>query len=218
MTGVMLFFTNGPCKQTIPMCLHRVNRYTDPMKGLNIRVNVQDHGNHLQFSIGIRDHCIGGMPSNIVLMLRNELGTTKVIDDRTTKSDDCGTAASKGRSSNTGFPHLVQLYHVLTDAGRDFDIHFNFFGDGTSVQIRFTMAVISPMSVEIRPGLASASDSSPRALHHGKNGYMVMTYMIAHNHNKGMALIDFCVVVCTYMFTFHNIECIFILPRYNIGC
>lgn len=126
-------------------------RYTDPVKGIVVNVNIDVLEKTLQFSITVRDNNMCGMPVSAVQYLLENMGRNKVFDYREKKPEAAFNLNGmvKERPSSTGLSHLVELYHHLTSGGdEDFDLQFSFYDDGTLVRIRFTMPLISPVSFD----------------------------------------------------------------------
>ena len=95
------------------------------------------------------DYCPGGLPPTALKFLQDNIGSHKCSDERTTIGTISNRNISKGRSSRTGLPHIVELYHQLTaTGGDDFDMNVTTRDNGTSFRIRFEMNLMAPASSE----------------------------------------------------------------------
>jgi signal transduction histidine kinase len=124
-------------------------RYTDPVKGLEVSLSVDRHDGKLNFALKISDFTHGGLPHAALVFLQEGLGVAKCSRsggyDLQTERD---RPVSKGRSSRTGLPHIVESYHHLTESGTDdFDIAVQTSMTGTTFRVRFAMDLMAPVSV-----------------------------------------------------------------------
>jgi hypothetical protein len=110
----------------------------------------------LKFDMGITDYALGGLPSFAMKFLLNNIGPHKCTDERTKVDLNQNEPLPKGRSSRTGLPHIVELYHQLTaHGGDDFDLHVTTRDSGTYFRLRFVMNHITPI---VTPQEESASN------------------------------------------------------------
>jgi hypothetical protein len=101
----------------------------------------------------VTDFAPGGLPPTALKFLQDNIGTHKCNDERTNSAGNPNRALSKGRSSRTGLPHIVELYHQLTaSGGDDFDMNVTTRDTGTSFRMRFEMNLMAPVSSETPHG------------------------------------------------------------------
>ena len=129
-------------------CLYR---YTDPIKGIEVHLAADQHEDKLNFLLKVTDFAWGGLPAAAVRFLQDGLGVSKCQRVGEYMAD-CARPVHKGRSSRTGLPHIVEMYHQLTQSGSDdFDINVITSQEGTSYKVRFAMGLMAPMSVTTTP-------------------------------------------------------------------
>ena len=137
------------------MCGHVMSlfvcRYTDPVRGIEVHLSADQHDDKLNFLLKVTDFAEGGLPVTAVRFLQEGLGMSKC--QRVGGVDSAPTQpVHKGRSSRTGLPHIVEMYHLLTESGSDdFDIKVTTSAQGTTYRIRFAMVLMAPMSVTTTP-------------------------------------------------------------------
>lgn len=103
----------------------------------------------MNFLLDVTDYCPGGLPPTALKFLQDNIGSHKCIDERTIIGVVSNRNISKGRSSRTGLPHIVELYHQLTaTGGDDFDMNVTTRDNGTSFRMRFEMNLMAPASSE----------------------------------------------------------------------
>jgi hypothetical protein len=149
-----------------------LSRYTDPDLGIAVELSVrqleqspvqksENQVMKLKFDMGITDYAPGGLPSFAMKFLLNNIGPHKCIDERTKVELNQSEPVSKGRSSRTGLPHIVELYHQLTaHGGDDFELQVTTRDSGTSFRMRFVMSHITPI-VTPQEEAASGRDKNP---------------------------------------------------------
>ena len=105
----------------------------------------EDIANKLHFLLDITDYSPGGLPTLAIKYLQVNIGPHKCIDERVDIGPDHSDEISKGRSSRTGLPHIVELYHQLTaTGGNDFDMSVTTRDSGTSFRMRFELLFVAP--------------------------------------------------------------------------
>ena len=146
-------------------------RYTNPEKGVESTLQIVETDILAQFVITITDYCDGGLPSDIVRYYQDNINHLKVIDKRAVvgklnsrscseDATDCSVISlqetdnpspkrsksiSINRSSLTGVPHIVDLYHQLTKTGEyDVDMLIVVTDIGTTFKIQFSFALLTP--------------------------------------------------------------------------
>ena len=143
-------------------------RYTNPEKGVESTLQIVETDILAQFVITITDYCDGGLPSEIVRYYQDNINHLKVIDKRTiyvkqsasllvanvnqdlppnVGRKKISTTSPASRSSLTGVPHIVELYHQLTGSGEyDVDMLITVTDSGTTFKIQFSFALLTPPS------------------------------------------------------------------------
>jgi hypothetical protein len=123
-------------------------RYTDPIKGIEVHLSADQLDDKLNFSFRITDFTTGGLPLMAVKFLQEGLGPAKCSrQDEYDPAVEKGRPLSRGRSSRTGLPHVVELYHHLTQTGTDdFDLNVSTSQAGTTFRLRFSMGLMAPIS------------------------------------------------------------------------
>jgi CheY-like chemotaxis protein len=97
----------------------------------------------------VTDFAPGGLPAAALKFLQDNIGTHKCNDERTDVTNNPNRAISKGRSSRSGLPHIVELSHQLTaSGGDDFDMNVTTRDSGTSFRMRFELNLMAPVSSE----------------------------------------------------------------------
>jgi CheY-like chemotaxis protein len=97
----------------------------------------------------VTDFAPGGLPPTALKFLQDNIGPHKCNDERRNAVFKVNRTISKGRSSRTGLPHIVELYHQLTaSGGDDFDMSVTTRDSGTSFRMRFEMNLMAPASSE----------------------------------------------------------------------
>ena len=144
-------------------------RYTDPEQGVLADLHIQVHSKSVQFVLTIQDYG-GGLPTHIVRYFQEKVSVQKIIDLREKEEGSierdltaCGTKSSSvperkptrtsERSSLTGIPHIVDIYHELTESGSsDFDMSVIVTSTGTIFTLTFAYDIIVPTRVAQRKG------------------------------------------------------------------
>jgi CheY-like chemotaxis protein len=122
-------------------------------------LHLHHQGSRLHFLLDVTDFAPGGLPPTALKFLQDNIGPHKCNDERTTTESKVNrTGVSRGRSSRTGLPHIVELYHQLTaTGGDDFDMSVTTRDSGTSFRMRFEMNLMAPASSET-PNMREAAN------------------------------------------------------------
>ena len=135
-----------------------IRRYTDPVRGIVVHLSVQQHDKSLQFMLDITDFAPGGLPPTSFKFLSDNIGAMKCTDSRSETVFQANVVISKGRSSRTGLPHIVELYQQLTGlGGDDFNLTVATRDDGTTIRVRFAMDLMAPVSADLPYGTEKES-------------------------------------------------------------
>lgn len=144
-------------------------RYTDPKKGVLADLHIHIHAKSVQFVITIEDHG-EGLPNHIVRYYKEEISSQKITDVRERNETegsgklalldtDIKPSRTSDRSSLTGIPHIVDLYHEITESG---DIDFNMSvivkSTGTTYTLTFAYDIIVPTRVSQSNGVSAQEE------------------------------------------------------------
>jgi hypothetical protein len=130
---------------------------------------------HVRFRILITDFCSTGLPEEAVQYLKQNIGSSVIVNDALSAYSLAGTPelneisvadievppnlsnldkhfkfekskGGKGRSTGTGLPHILELYDTLTHSGDDFTMSVHTGQGGTTFRIAFMSVITTPVS------------------------------------------------------------------------
>eukprot|EP00602_Paraphysomonas_sp_CaronLab_P011912 CAMPEP_0185041904 /NCGR_PEP_ID=MMETSP1103-20130426/41765_1 /TAXON_ID=36769 /ORGANISM="Paraphysomonas bandaiensis, Strain Caron Lab Isolate" /LENGTH=676 /DNA_ID=CAMNT_0027581837 /DNA_START=129 /DNA_END=2159 /DNA_ORIENTATION=+ len=140
-------------------------RTSDPISGIIIELEVQQMDNKLQFRVNVVDNASGGMPLEVFQYLERELGPSKCQDERKKGSETVNVSSPRHGGSQMGLWNLVELYHILTQAGgNDFDLRVTTQRTGSTVSMRFTMDLMAPVTIAKLPSSRSDHEHARKKL------------------------------------------------------
>lgn len=114
-----------------------------------MELSLHHQESRLHFLLDVTDFCPGGLPPTALKFFQDNIGPHKCTDERTHVDGLAHRAIAKGRSSRTGLPHIVELYHQLTaSGGDDFDMNVTTRDSGSSFRMRFELNLMAPASSE----------------------------------------------------------------------